>query len=247
MMFFAPLDQYPPAGMFKVPHFVAIVICFTIVGGCLFLSRNMSWENVMKLVKSLAIIITVFELIKISYNFYFGYTWLDAWFPLSYCSLFIYALWFSGYGKGHIKRLGDSYMIVGALLGGVGFLLLPTTSLMRYPIWHYLCIYSLFFHMMMIYVGIMYLKHYKIHRLMYLYFSVYFLVAAGISIGLNVAFDSNIMILRDPFNVPFAFIHEIKAYNQVAYTMLAMIAYLVAPAIFSIVVSKYLKSKSSQV
>lgn len=248
MMFFAPLDQYPPAGMFTMPHLVAVVISFTIVGGFLFISRRISWESVTKVVKILAILITVLELIKIVYNFYFGYTWLDAWFPLSYCSLFIYALWFSGYGKGILKRLGDAYLIIGAVVGGFGFLLLPTTSLMRYPIWHYLCLYSLFFHMTMIYVGVMYLKHYRINRLTYLYFTVYFLLAAGISIGLNIAFGSNIMVLRDPFNVPFAFIHEIKAHSQAAYTLLAMMAYLVAPIIFSVLVSQYLKrKKSSQV
>ncbi|MTH05887.1 hypothetical protein GMA43_02045 [Turicibacter sanguinis] len=236
--FFAPLDQYPSAGMFTSAHLISLLVCFVIVGVCLLASRKMQWKTVMKLTKILAVIITLLELIKIDYNFYFGYTWLDAWFPLSYCSLFIYALWLSGYGKGVFKKLGDAFIIMGALLGGIGFLIFPTTSLMRYPIWHYLCLYSLFFHTAMIYLSFMYLKQQKtlVNRKTYVYFSVYFMIGAMISIILNVLFGSNIMLLREPFNVPFAFVHEIQKHSQVAYTLLAMLAYLVGPALFSLIV-----------
>ena len=123
--FFAPLDQYPSAGMFTSAHLISLLVCFVIVGVCLLASRKMQWKTVMKLTKILAVIITLLELIKIGYNFYFGYTWLDAWFPLSYCSLFIYALWLSGYGKGVFKKLGDAFIIMGALLGGIGFFIFP--------------------------------------------------------------------------------------------------------------------------
>lgn len=241
-IFFAPLDQYPSAGMFTSDHLISLVVCFIIVTVCLFASRNMQQKTVMKLTRGLAIVITMFELIKISYNFYFGYTWLDAWFPLSYCSLFIYALWLSGYGKRRLKKLGDAYIVMGALLGGLGFLIFPTTSLMRYPIWHYLCLYSLFFHTAMIYLSFMYLKQRKIlvNLKTYLYFSAYFMIAAIISIALNVIFGSNIMLLREPFNVPFAFVHEIKAHSQVAYTLLAMMSYLMGPALFAFMVTKFL-------
>ena len=152
--------------------------------------------------------------------------------------MFIYALWLSGYGKGVFKKLGDAFIIMGALLGGIGFLIFPTTSLMRYPIWHYLCLYSLFFHTAMIYLSFMYLKQQKtlVNRKTYVYFSVYFMIGAMISIILNVLFGSNIMLLREPFNVPFAFVHEIQKHSQVAYTLLAMLAYLVGPALFSLIV-----------
>lgn len=247
-IFFAPLDQYPSAGMFSKDHLISLVVCMILISYFLYATRRLQWKTVMKITKGLAILITVLELIKISYNFYFGYTWLDAWLPLSYCSLFIYALWLSGFGKGFLKKLGDAFILIGALLGGIGFLLLPTTSLMRYPIWHYLCLYSLFFHAAMIYLSVMYIKHNKreMNRRTYRYFSLYFLAGALISIGLNIVFNSNIMLLREPFNVPFAFIHEIKAHSQVAYTLLATAAYLIGPALFAFMVSKWINKKEKE-
>ena len=183
-LFFAPLDAYPAAGMFTTPHLISLVVCLIILLVALKASLKKSWEQVMKLTRVIAIVVTILEGVKIAYNFYYGYTWLDAWFPLSFCSLFIYATWFSGFGKGTIKKVGNAFIVMGCLLGGIGFLLLPTTSLMRYPIWHFLCLYSLFFHMLMIYLSVLYLWHrcVPINRYTYVYFSVYFLISALICI-----------------------------------------------------------------
>ena len=244
-LFFAPLDAYPAAGMFTTPHLISLVVCLIILLVALKASLKKSWEQVMKLTRVIAIVVTILEGVKIAYNFYYGYTWLDAWFPLSFCSLFIYATWFSGFGKGTIKKVGDAFIVMGCLLGGIGFLLLPTTSLMRYPIWHFLCLYSLLFHMLMIYLSVLYLWHrcVPINRYTYVYFSVYFLISALICIGLNTIYDSNLMILREPYNVPFKFIQEIKAQSQMAYTCLATLAYLIGPGLFALGTSGWLKEK----
>lgn len=220
-----------------------------LVSLALIVSKNMKWETVILITKVMAIVMTCLEVIKIGYNFYYGYTWLDAWVPLSFCSLFIYALWLSGYGKGVSKNIGDAYIVIGCFLGGFGFLLFPTTSLMRYPIWHYLCLYSLFFHGAMIYLGVMYIKQHRtpINQKTFMYFSLYFMIFAIISMILNVIYDSNIMILREPFNVPFKFIHDIKAKNQMAYTLLTVTAYLVGPGVFSLMISRSLIKKNKKV
>lgn len=246
-LFFAPLDEFEPAGMFTPDHLIGLVISFGLLGVMLVVSRKMTWQMVMKLTRWLALIVTGLELIKIAYNFYYGYTWLDAWFPLSYCSLFIYALWLSGYGKGRIKGIGDAYLVLGCLLGGLGFLLVPTTSLMRYPIWHYLSLYSLFFHVMMIYVAVLYLWHQQILINLKTYgsFSLYLIVAAMISIAINTVYGANIMLLREPYNIPLPWIHTLQANSQAAYTLLASLLYLVGPALFALLTNKWLHKKAS--
>ena len=247
-MFFAPLDVYEPAGMFTTQHIMSLIICLILVSLALIATKNMKWQTVLLITKVMAIVMTCLEAIKIGYNFYYGYTCLDAWLPLSFCSLFIYALWLSGYGKGFLKNIGDAYIVIGCFLGGLGFLLFPTTLLMRYPIWHYLCLYSLFFHVAMIYLGVMYIKHHRtpINRKTFMYFSLYFMIFAIISMALNVIYGSNIMILREPFNVPFKFIHVIKAKSQIAYTLLATTAYLVGPGLFALIISRILIKKNEK-
>ena len=97
--FFAPLGAYKPAGMFTWPHIVAFIVCVLLIRGAFSVSKNIPWKSVIKITRLLAVVLTALELVKIGYNFYYGYTDLDSWLPLSYCSLFIYACWMSGYGR----------------------------------------------------------------------------------------------------------------------------------------------------
>ena len=68
-LFFAPLDAYEPAGMFTMPHFIALGICFVILCLAFFMSRRLTWDQVQRMTRCFAITITVLELIKIGYNF----------------------------------------------------------------------------------------------------------------------------------------------------------------------------------
>lgn len=233
--FFAPMGVYKPAGMFTWPHIVAFICCVLLIRGAFRISKNLSWGGVLKITRIIAVVVTLLELVKIGYNFYYGYTNLDAWLPLSYCSLFIYATWMSGYGKGLLKKVGDAYITFGSLTGGVLFLLVPTTSLMRYPVWHFLSCYSLFFHSLMLYLGAMYIGHRCVpfNHDGYRYFINYFLLAAVLCVGINSALGTNLMILREPFNVPLAFVHELQANSQFAYTLLASLCYMILPGVFA--------------
>ena len=227
-MFFAPLDVYQPAGMFTYAHLQAVIVCVISLIMCLYGTKDMKKGQLMTLTKVMAVSLTLLELIKVGYNFYYGYTWLDAWLPLSFCSLFIYALWFSGFGKGKLKQVGDAYILIGCLIGGVSFLVMPTTSLMRYPIGHYLCLYSLFFHVTMIYFGLMYVKHQVIvyKKETVFAFIKYFMSCAFISIMINTLSGANIMLLREPYNIPITVLQRLQEVSPISYTILAIEAYL---------------------
>ena len=73
-LFFAPLDAYPAAGMFTTPHLISLVVCLIILLVALKASLKKSWEQVMKLTRVIAIVVTILEGVKIAYNFYYGYT-----------------------------------------------------------------------------------------------------------------------------------------------------------------------------
>ena len=99
----------------------------------------------------------------------------------------------------------------------------------------------------MFYLGLLYISHGKIalNKTTYYYFCNYFLIAAIICITLNHFVGSNLMILRDPFNVPLLFVHQIKEKSQVAYTILATLAYLIGPALFALSVNAWRKKKNN--
>ena len=227
---FAPRDTmlYPPCGMFTVEHFIALFITLLFIGIGFYLCRDVTVDKLRFLTKIVAIVVTVLEAIKITYNFAYGYTWPDAWVPLAFCSLFIYASWLAGFGKGIFEKLGKSFLIYGCPTAGFLFLIFPTTSLQLHPIYHYLCLYSMLFHGAMLWLGILHILHSTELPFLktFIYYAVLCTIFAIPSIILNSILGCNMMFLNKPFNVPLEFISQIYEFSHILYMILIFIAYL---------------------
>ena len=155
--FWASRDIYEPTGMLTSNHMILLILSLIILSVLIYISRRIDNKKIRKLTRSMAIFVTILEGIKIFFNFYKGYTWLNTWVPISFCSIFIYALWLSGYGKGKWREKGEAFIAGVSIVAGTTYLLFPSTSLTVYPMWHYLCLYSMLFHTLMIYMGVLYL------------------------------------------------------------------------------------------
>lgn len=241
-LLFAPKDVYGPCGMFTLGHFMLLVIGFMALGVLLYLSKSWSKEKISKITKRVAVLVLILEGIKIGFNFYNGYTWLDAWVPISYCSIFIYALFFAGFGKGRIYNMGEAYIAGTATVAGFVFLIFPTTSLMQYPMWHYLSLYSMFFHILMMFMGILYIKRLEISldRSTFFSFSLIYGVFAVLAFVINTVTGSNLMIIREPYNIPIPILHTLYQTFPWVYTLLAILTYLLGPyVVTALFVSKW--------
>ena len=229
-MFFAPRDsvKYPPCGMFTFPHFIALFFTLALVGIGVFLCRNIDAPRVKKLTKIVAIVVTLLELTKIGYNFYFGYTWIDAWVPLAFCSLFIYACWFAGFGKGFLEKLGVGFMVGGCPTAGFLFLIFPTTSLQMHPIFHFLCLYSMLFHGLMVWLGLLHIFNSRKRPTWktFGYYAGFFTCFASVALILNTTLSCNLMFLRQPFNIPLKFVEHVYQFSAPLYSILIFVAYL---------------------
>lgn len=239
--FFAPQGAHTPCGMFSFPHLLASAISLAAVAVLLIFKRKEFGKNHReKIVKSLSIFITVLELIKISHSFIYGDLYLDAWFPLSYCGLFIFALWMAGFGSGAIRRIGEVFIAYGCPIAGIAFLIFPTTSLMLFPVWHYFSLYSLFFHSVMIFLGISFLlDEKKFDRKSYGFYTVFFITFAVIAIVLNCFFGSNLMNLREPYNIPIDFLQWLYASAPFLYTLLAVFLFMLVPIVTAFFANKF--------
>ncbi len=239
--FYAPQGRFESCGMFTLEHIVSALICLFAVAFLLirFNKNNVEASN-RKIVRISAVALTVLEIIKIVHSFIYGDYHLDAWFPLSYCGLFIYALWMVGYGKGKIKRCGEVFIAYGCAFAGLMFLIFPTTSLMLFPIWHYFSIYSLLFHSLMMFVGVrLLLAEQKFNKSTYLYYFGYVLFFATISIIMNCIFGCNLMNLREPYNIPIQILQDIYSAFNPAYTVIGLIIYMLVPLLMSAVFGKF--------
>lgn len=179
----------------------------------------------------MAVIITASECIKIYFNLYWGYRNINSWLPISYCSIFIYALWLSAYGKEKLKEIGDLFIAGCSVVVGGSYLLFSSTSLTVYPVWHFLCMYSMFFHTIMIYFGVIYIRK-KIIKLDIIGFKKYikiFLFFSIIAIFLNESFGTNFMLLSRPFKILVPIIHKLYNLYPKIYTIIVFMIYLYLP------------------
>ena len=229
-IFFAPRDtqKYPPCGMFSAGHMIALCITLALVAVGVYLCRNFTKSNLRVATRIVAVSVTILEGVKIGYNFAYGYTQPDMWLPLAFCSLFIYATFMAGFGRGIFKRLGEAFLACGCLTAGLAFLLFPTTSLQLHPILHYLCFYSMLFHGLMVWLSILYIAKGELafDKRLFTEFFAMVMSFGFLALIVNAVFDCNMMFLSEPFHMPIAFLNTLHEKSGTLYTLFVLCAYL---------------------
>ena len=244
LLFSAP-NKEDACGLFTVPHLVGLGICAILITLAVIFTRKISDKALTIITRVMAFVFTAMEIIKIIFKFVNNDTaQLDHWFPLAFCSIFIYVLWFCGFGKGFFHDLGASFIGGGAFIGGFAFLIMPLTSLQYHPIYHFLSLHSMLFHSCMIYMAIMYVMKgkFKVSLENYKYYLTITGFACVLSVGLNlithvlpVTRTANIMLLRHlplPETFPIKFVYDLVgniSHPFSFYTVITILVYTVLP------------------
>lgn len=201
-MFLSKVGEYPPCGMFNYKHFILFAVAIFGVFCALKFIKIKEKEDIKKIIRKITIGVWILEILKITYNIVEGNANnLNKVVPLYYCSLLLYSGILSGFCKGVLKKMGDVFLATGAIVGGLVFLIFPTTSLPEYPAFHFISIHSFLFHSLMIYLGLL------IHKFKYIelklsdikyYACLIFLICIGAYI-VNCKFGSNLMFISRDF------------------------------------------------
>ena len=155
-MFFSLPYEYEPAGLFSLSHLLLLAVTVLLVTVGLYCSRHMSERAVRRTVRLVTVTLWVLEIAKILFVLLVvKATNPNEFVPLYYCSLILYAGLMSTCFGGTLRRAGDCFIATGGLVGGIVFLLLPTTSLPRYPVFHFITWHSFLLHGLMVYLGIL--------------------------------------------------------------------------------------------
>lgn len=153
---FSNIGRYEPCGIFTKGHFILISITIISITIAIKYSIKKSKEEIFKIIKKITIIICILEIIKIIYSILLNSLYeVNSYLPLYYCSMLIYAGILSSFGKGKLKRTGDVFFMTGSAIGGIVFILYPSTSLPTYPVFHILSLHSFLYHGIMVYLGIL--------------------------------------------------------------------------------------------
>lgn len=211
-MFFAKSGIYEPCGMYNLKHlsfFIITIICVIIGVKC---TKNNDKNNIRKIIRISTVVLWVLEILKLGFNFIVEDDQnLNRVLPLYYCSMLLYAGFLSSVGKGVFKKMGDSFIATGAIVGGLVFLIFPTTSLPEYPMFHFISFHSYVYHGIMVYLSLIINKSkyidLKISDMKY--YAVLSCVICILAYIVNVNFGTNLMFIsRDFPGTPLEFIYK---------------------------------------
>lgn len=225
---FSRIGNYPAVGLFSLNHIFSMIFCFSVVIFAVVLTKKMNKKQFFKLLKISAIILTILECFKIIWSLVNGYTGINSWFPLYFCSLFIYSLWFACSKNQKISSFGLSYIAFASVIAGAVFIVFPTSSFNNYPIFHFQCLYSMTFHSLMIYCGIMlYItKAVTADKKLLKKYWLFCLVFMSLAIAINLTFNANLMFLSNSAKIPLAFLKTLHSFSSVIYTIIIALAHL---------------------
>ncbi len=251
-MFFARPMEYKPCGIFSVQHFILFFL--TIVGVIIAVKRTdlSNNSNIKKKIRNVTIMVWILEIIKIIFNFNIDNKKnINTYIPLYYCSILLYAGIFSSIGKGVIKRVGDVFLATGGIVGGVLFLIFPTTSITTYPIFHYISIQSFIYHGSMLYLGIIINKsnYIQIDKNDIKYYASLMLIMCVLAYMINLKYGSNLMFISKDFpGTPVGIIYNLTGkYFTLTATLIQIIMPFYAVLGIKNLVKKTIEKKSNKI
>jgi len=195
---FAPAGQFTAYEMFSSKHFGILIICSAFIALALYLSHNMTHKNIHKTVRVCTAVLWVLEISKIIFNLYIGNgNNPNTYIPLYFCSLILYAGILSGFGKGVFKRIGDVFIAVGGIVGGIAYMLSPCTTAGSYPAFHFITIQSFIHHSVMIYLGILFItsNYITLQKRDWVYYTSTIVSASVFAYIVNMFLGSNLMFV----------------------------------------------------
>ncbi len=240
-MFFAKPDVYPACGLYNLKHLFCVLIIIAILYFCIKKITIKDKEDITKIIKMLTITVWILEVIKIIFNFIIGnINNVNTYVPLYYCSILLYAGILSGFTKGKLKKIGDVFLATGGLFAGIAFLISPGTSLGIYPLFHFISFQSLFYHAVMIYLGLIIVKYdyvtIKFKNIKY--YSLLVLIICLLAYIININFNGNLMFINNGFGL---FIILEKIFGNL-YCIIMIIGQMTVPFFIGLFINKIIKS-----
>ena len=181
-----------------------------------------SKNEIKNIIKKCTITMWIFEAIIIAFKLCTGdIRNVNNYVPLYYCSLLLYA--------GLLSSLGNVFLATGGIVGGVVFMILPTTSLPSYPMFHLVSIHSYIFHGVMVYLGLLInlTQYIEIEKNDIKYYASLVGCVCILAFIVNNIFDSNLMFISK--NFPGTPIEIIYKYTGRLFTLVMSVGQMTLP------------------
>ena len=141
-----------------IAQYVYLIFSIFLMAILLISLRKLSKEKVNKIIKVVSIFLIIIYLIKTTwesiYDIKLSGSFNTGLLPLDTCSIIMLAGIISGFGKGKIKVLADSWLSTGGVVGGVATMLY-LNAFKYYPFFSFGAFYSMTWHFLMVFLGLL--------------------------------------------------------------------------------------------
>lgn len=200
--FFAKSGNLAAYELYSQTHFFMAVLCIVVIAAALYITARCKKLNVIKITRFCACLLWILEIVKIVFNLAIGNAdQPNAYIPLYFCSIPLYASVMSGWGQKTAKKIGDVFLVVGGMVGGIAYLISPNTTAGIYPALHFITMQSFLLHSIMIYLSFLYILsgHYKLMLSDWRYYAATVTVMCIIAYVVNIILGSNLMFVSRNF------------------------------------------------
>ena len=236
-MFFAKPNVYPSCGLYNLKHLISIIVIIFLIIISVKNTKINKKEDITRIIRILTLTVWILEMIKIIFNFIIGnINNVNTYVPLYYCSILLYAGILSGFCNGKLKKIGDVFLATGGFFAGIAFLISPGTSLGIYPLFHFISIQSLFYHAVMIYLGLIIVKYnYVTVKLKDIkYYALLVFIICLLAYIINTNFNGNLMFISEGFQLFTIFENIFQDY----YCLVMIVGQMTIPLLLGLLINK---------
>ena len=133
---------------------ISIILLITL----LILLKKLSKDKVLKIIRFTSIFLIIFYITKTTWESIYDIkrdgNFNTGLLPFDTCSIIMLATLISGFTKGKIKYLADSWLATGGVVGGIGAMLY-LNAFKYYPFLSFGAFYSMIWHFLMVFIGLL--------------------------------------------------------------------------------------------
>ena len=189
--------------MWSQTYIIALAVTLALTVAAIYFSRKMSERGVRRLLACVSAFTISTEIVKMVFvGVTYGISEVE-FIPLYFCSLFMYSTVLSLTKKTFLRNTGLAFLFFGGIIGAVAFFIYPSACIPNYPIYHFMCLRTMIFHGLMIYVGftVVLTGYYKPDVR---HFKNYLIALCLVGVGAyiyNLLFGTNLMYISKPLGI----------------------------------------------
>ncbi len=200
---FSKSNPATACGMWSLTYIIALAIVIMLILIGLAFSKHLNKRGVRIAILVAGIFTILTEIIKMIWTGIVNGISSIEFVPLYFCSLFMYACVLALFKNETIKNTGVAFMFFGGIVGATAFFIYPSANIPSYPIYHFMCLRTMIYHGLMIYIGVLIVitGFYKPKAKHFLNYFVFVGLACIGAYIMNVTTGSDLMYISRPIPI----------------------------------------------